>query len=530
MIKRAAILLLIVNFGMIAYAQQPTVVERQKILLGVVEAMENYKRYASMDRDFYSYKDMFVDLFVSEDAMISNDLMGLASTDKVTVKEYAELLSEMSVSTRIEIKNIRYESLYNEDGQWKVACSFDKYVNVTNECDVEFSSDFLNKADFSMRAVLVYLPETEYDSTTRCVFENIETKTVNQSMLPEGYKVFIKSDARDSIILVDGKKLEFNVLDQAFISANPVFKYNDYDVKLRLEPFEQACNKYKMTYKPIRNKVRVHFDYVIGDAYKIEGADALETKTTMMEAGIDYGYTFPSKGKVKTSFNIGLMYSTSTIELALPETSYRYNAAANADIDGDTYTRVYENVKANEKITLNSIAAPVYFDFDFKVASRFSFFIQAGAKAYYNLEAVLNECNFDGYVYGLYSKYNNLRLDEQWGGNGFGTIHRELNYYESEELPVNSFSVDAFGGAGFRIEIIKQRCVLEVGATYQMGVMEAWKAEDRKLNFTGTVSSSANTLSNYTTQDGEKTYMLNTTFSKLNRNHLKAHGALIFKF
>ena len=279
-------------------------------------------------------------------------------------------------------------------------------------------------------------------------------------------------------------------------------------------------------------RLRAHFDIPLGNYYSISSTNNWEIKNSGKEFGIDWGYIFPSKSKVKFSLNTGLFYATSKINLSQDNINYTYRASSDADVDGDTYIRHYENMSIKEGLSLAYLGLPLYGDVDFNISPFFTLFLQAGLKSYLNITKKFNDYDFKADVYGIYEQYGNVRLDGSWGYNGFGKIERNTNDVDASDIPVKSFSMDLFGGLGFRVRPIRSTPLyLEIGMQYQTGIIGMWDAQSQDLKYNGNVENPLlNAISQYTLSSGEQTKMLYTTLSNVKRQHLKLNIGIIYKF
>ena len=490
--------------------------KRQNLLLEVVSTMENYERYASLDNGFSYNSSHFLDLFVNPDVMVYNDLVGLSADENITVKEYSNLLINESKTTRIDVRNIVCEKIFKEEDNWKIVCTFDKNVNLTNDCGVELSTDFFYDTDYKLRVTMVYLEDYE-----QCLIEKIEAAGAIQKKIPEQYMVLKYSNPLDKHVRANGEELLFNPMKQAFVPYNASFSYHDPDVQIKVVSLDEKCNISKLSYKSRRFRMRLHYDISLNEFYKVKTDDIISHSNSGSEFGLDFGYTIPSKSKVRTSFNLGLLYSHSSLDLYIKNHQFSYRT--NADIDGDRYERCYENVFVHENLKMHHVGLPVYLDVDFCFNPIISFYLQLGVKPYLNLNSKVNSYSFDAYVYGVYSQYGNLILDENWGYNGFGNVHISERDLDVAELPVKSFYMNGFGGGGIRLKPLKKAPItIDLGVNYNFSVISNWEQSIK-----GNVASS---LTDYSVDAGESPNLLNKFVSSCKRNNLNLNVGLIYKF
>ena len=497
-------------------AQAQTREERQRLLLEVVSAMENYERYASLDNDFSYNSSHFLDLFVNPDVTVYNDLIGLSADENISVKEYADLLVNESKTTRIDVRNIVCEKIFKEGEKWKIVCTFDKNVNLTNGCGIELSTDFFYETDYKLRVTMVYLEDYE-----QCLIEKIESVGAIQKKIPDQYLVLKYNSPLDEHVRANGEKLLFNPMKQAFVPYNASFSYHDPDVQIKVVSLDEKCNISKLSYKSRRFRMRLHYDISLNDFYRVKTDNIIAHSNSGAEFGFDFGYTIPSKSKIRTSFNLGLLYSQSLLDMNVE--NYKFSYYTNADIDGDRYERHYEDVLVHENLKMYHVGLPVYLDVDFCFNPIISFYLQLGVKPYLNLNSKVSAYSFDAYVYGVYSQYGNLILDENWGYNGFGNVHISERDVDVEELPVKTFYMNGFGGGGIRLKPLKKVPIaLDLGVNYNFSLISNWEQSK--------VGSVASLLTDYSVYSGEKPNLLNRFVSSCKRNNLNLNIGLVYKF
>ena len=133
-------------------------------------------------------------------------------------------------------------------------------------------------------------------------------------------------------------------------------------------------------------------------------------------------------------------------------------------------------------------------------------------------------------VYGIYSAYNNLRLDYNWGYNGFTrdlTLTQD-NLNESERIAVKKFAPDILAGVGLRINIPRTPLAIDLGMGYQKGIGDIISVSD-DVN-----ADKYNGKMIYNQIEGqnsiEHAHDLVENAEKVSRNLLKFNIGLIFKF
>lgn len=511
----------------IVCAQQNNIALQRRIVDEAISTIEDYETYATISDDEIRYS--FVELFVNEEAPVYNDLLGLSTRNTLSVSEYSQLLSEGPHNKNALISNLKKEKIWNENGEWKVLISFDKTIAYSDRCGVYFSNQEFYDKEYRLEATLIY-----DDRVNKCKIEEIKGSIDSPNRLPEKYFVFKTEDDRDTRLSYNGTRLSFNSYGQTFLPGamnKKLFKYVDSDAKIT--PIIDECNNVSMKYSPRKIRLKFHYDLSLGDAYKFDGADnALKVENNASNNfGVDFGYAFPTKGIMKTGLFIGVGFAQSQIDLGYTNADYSYTTKA--DVDGDSYTRHYQNLNVNQSIKMTDLTIPVYVDFNFQFSKVVHMYIDLGAKLYVNMSHKMDAAEGNAYIYGIYPHYANLRLDEHWGYNGFGNKTFSKTSLDHEDLlDVSSFTADAFAGLGFRINIPQTPLAIDLGINYQMGLMDVVKANSARVALSGTPDPSHALVYNVIsgTESTEHLRNLTETFSNVKRQSLMFNAGLILKF
>lgn len=492
--------------------------EERMVRLKVVELFEEYTKCSAMDRDFTEYGDRFRELFVSDESQVYNDLNYLVKGDMLTVKDYVEAMTTKSSTTRVYVKNINCKSINTEGDKTVIVCTFDKYVNITNDCAVELSSDFLNAEDYQMTA------EIEYDNQAKkCLFKRIDGDVTRRIVLTEGYRVLNIKDTATVELRADGKPLILNAMGQAFLHPSEKITAIDPDYVVKLKEINSKCHLWDVTAKAKRWRIVGNIDYGFGDAFNVEKSDdAVDVKSKYASAGLDIGYIFPSKSKFKVGLFMGVGLSKSKMDMEYSNSNYSFTT--NADVDGDTYTRHYQDLKLSQTLSMKDVIVPVYIDFDYRFSRIVSMAFDLGVRLDLNMSKDINNVSGTAYVYGIYPQYDNLRMDENWGLNGFG----KQTYSQSQMLDdavntVKGFSANALGRIALRFNIPNSSFALELGGAYLYGITDV---------VSGTESENEKIVSNNISglQSTEKVSSLTATMKSVKRQMMSVHCGLIYKF
>ena len=518
------------------YAQEMPIHEQRMFRLGVYNAIESYE----WDK---SNESKFMNLFLSEDIEIYNDLLGLSTAPTLSVSDYVRILRDKAIAVNMAIRNVNIGPIYEDGGMWCIDVDFEKRMRYYNTNELLLSSEVYYGKYYNMRATFVL------DSDKQPKITKLEGQIdSNREPLPENYfavrrlKINSKKhgeifEPRDTMVLCNGNRLDFIKDDNIVYALVPTtvekakFVYSrDNDIRIKLLPDKKEKGMYNLRYKPTHWRLKLRSDFTLGDYYnfEIEHKDDIVTKSSSNEFALELGYVFPSSKKLKVGLFFGAGIAMNKFELGFDSWDYSSLTNGSADVDGDKYTRHYSLKNFKQEYSTMDVIAPVYLDFEYRFSKWFSMYVDLGAKAYYNLEAEVGTLYGEYSTYGVYSQYDNLRLDYQSGINGFtengvlGDGNIINNVLEPEE-----FTFDAFGSLGFRVGITKN-LQLGCGATYQMGLTEYFT---NAVNTIGMNNQQENVLVMYSAaQNKEIVRSIIDAASSVKRQTLKLNVGLTLKF
>ncbi len=514
-------------------AQQKTLSTQEMREKALSTIRVDYEMNATLNGQEAQYA--FLTLFVDENAPVYNDLLGQQSDNMLTAAKYVSVLGGAGLRTkRVAIKNLRViEEPQKVNGVWKVKVAFDKELSYYDRCGVFFSSREFFQDDYHLVATMVY---DNIDG--RCRIERIDGSSGNRRRLPSEYFVFKQTDERDALLNYHDQPLSFNSNKQAFLMGtydSNGFTHPKYSPN-KLQPFTNDCNMVMMKYGTSGGGSPIEFDGQIclrlnmgmglGDALSITGGDGLtDQKTSGMNFGIDVGYQFLSTDAYKLSAYVGLGIATSKIEAGYKKSDYKYETQGEADIDGDSYERHYDNLKINQKVSLTDLAIPIYLDAEFCLGPIVSVYADLGARLNFNMSKSLDMGEVSATdIYGIYRKYNNMRFDSEWGSNGFkkgDPVMISTNKMDTELEGLNSMTADLMGGLGVRFNIPNSPVAIDLGASYMMGLGEIIKNDAVVRN---------PSFITYTLEGGEQVQSLTDTMESVKKQSLRLNIGLIYKF
>lgn len=279
------------------------------------------------------------------------------------------------------------------------------------------------------------------------------------------------------------------------------------------------------TVKPsTKHSVKPNVGIGLGKAYSTSSSVAgIEVdKSSSTSFRVDYRYQFWQKYNLSLGINVGLSYSTGSMTLKADNLSFDYTADAAADMDGDTYQRHTTIRDMSQKVSLGEFGVPVYVDFNWQIVNRFAIYAEAGLGFRFSTTAKVKDVTGTCDVYGIYPKYDNLKMDDEWL-NDFGD--HSLSGTSVDKPQQNPFTMNLRVGAGFRIWIAGPLSI-ECGVNYNYGFMNRLKSGP----YTDGNTNTENAPMTYTLADGRNLKASSLALGKSRLSNLNATIGLIFSF
>lgn len=488
-------------------AQQLTNAERRKMYMDVLNLINNYERYAEVKQE---RRSDFLRLFRNSSTSIYNDLMGISELPALPASEYADSMISLALYPDVIIRNVVHDAPFAKDGKWYMNVSFAKELEYMDSHGIfEFSSSKHYGTDYQIRALV------SWDGKI-AKFESLEGSIDSPvAPYPVNYMIFEPRHPNDSALLFNGNPIALESYDGNAYAILPkattkAFTYTkDKDVHIRLKNDE--FNKVYMSYKPKRWRVKARYEQAIAtqgngfswsnplsvDAeFKFNSNSYNQTKknfknskgdyakkeydfthtTSMRALGLDLGYIFPSSGSVKWGFFTGAALRQTDIRSQYAD-KLTFNRESTEDEDGDTYLRQYTIWGMTYDTKVQELYFPAYFDMDIRCSSRFSIYLDFGAKVYWAFNDPVTTFDVGTYaVTGMYPTYGNIVFDgTSFGGYGLnGFVNGKepdtwSNIYSTAKNYGINFSIDAFAGLGFRVRVFRD-LYLDLGCNYQYNV------------------------------------------------------------
>lgn len=100
----------------------------------IVDLLEEYEVLIQTPTDRASRE--FIALFENKDIEIYNDLLGLNSEKRLTVEEYATVISTKSQACKVIIKDIVKGTLSEDANSYLIEVTFKKYMQYYDRCGI----------------------------------------------------------------------------------------------------------------------------------------------------------------------------------------------------------------------------------------------------------------------------------------------------------------------------------------------------------------------------------------------------------
>ena len=525
------ILLLLVGIPAWLMSQNLTNAQRRYMMMDLMELLENYERYTSINGDPEKAVS-FLSLFENDKLVIYNDLLGLSNTESLSVNEYVNLLQNRTSQTRIQ--NILVHEVSKSTDKWLARITFNKQNLHIGECEhVVFSSAEFYKNDYQMQLV------ASWDSLSRtCKIVSLTGYIQSDAAkLPANYMVFKKNHPNDSLLLCNGTSIRFDRYDQAFLARDAQFTYPvDQDMKLYLIDDTLGCNIVTMDYRPTRWRLKPHVDIFMGDVFGIQTVNdnAIQTSSSSFGWGLDVGYVYPTTKKIKHGLFFGIGFQKAQLSMSIPTMVYAYYAGPEADVDGDKYYRHYSMKDTRYHTELKELYIPFYWDMDYRINKDWSAYANIGLKAYvgYGEEKVNFETTYT--TYGKYPQYGNLIIDHNtYGGetaiNGFVNNAHIVRENVNDHI-LSDYSLDGFIGLGARRHIYKD-LYGDLGFYYQTSILNNYRStgDVAVANHKDFVTTRKVPMS-YQTSGGEHIENISGYISSMRRSAFSLNASVIWKF
>ena len=249
---------------------------------------------------------------------------------------------------------------------------------------------------------------------------------------------------------------------------------------------------------------------------------ALSQKTGSGDYGIDFGWTFWKKGSNRLEGNIGLNYTPVSTTFTLEGLNYQYSATADADMDGNAYTRFYELGEMRQKVLTGYFTIPIYVRYAYMVAKEIGLYADLGFRPGFKTSSKISSMSGTSYSYGVYPEYDDLMIDADYI-NDFGETN--LSDASCMKPEANGFSMSMLIGIGAEFRIYGPLAA-DIGLRYDAGLTNLYKPEwNGDDNFV-----QANAPVNYLVDKGQEVRSFTGFLKSSHLSQFSVRIALVYRF
>lgn len=468
-LRTTTILLVCMFMPLILAAQTLTNKERRAINSKLLTLIEDYERYASLYDDDAEY--YFYELF-DDNAEVVSDMIGSPSyLQSISATQYISQLRTYSINTITTIKDVTKGAMRYEDGKWYIPVNFKKSISYIDANGYNFSIGDFYGTDFSVAMNVVYDEEED-----RCLIASIDGSVDSDKEFPKGrFYIINKGDSYNrnnrymETLQIGNTPLVYSELGQAYVAQGEP-SVDDFDVKVTPEIVLQGYNYDVVSFSFKRRllRLRPRFSFAPIMAYDVYNNNGLDVKSGAMEAGLDFGVTFPLGRKSKIGLYIGAGMSKSNLDLSYnSKTSVinydyhilKYDEQSMAYGTDDLYR--YTITGAKERIEYLDFCIPLYLDFEFSLGKHLLMSFNFGAKAYLNMSARA--------IYPYTVEYTRNGIESEFAPDSFIIT----NSYKKQP-----YDLSGIANLEFDVNLYDGRIYLMVGAGYERGFTDSYKSNN----------------------------------------------------
>ena len=464
----------------VAEAQSVTNSQRRHINSKVLNVIEEYERLVTVhdEEAQYYFQNLFVD-----GAQIFCDMIGFPSyLSKISVAEYVNLVSTVSTSTTIVIKDVKKGEMTYSGGVWNIPVTFSKSVSYIDNNGYAFSTEEYYGKDFEITMSLVYDQDTDL-----CRIESIDGAIVSDAKFPEGRFFILEKETVDNAssktkkffeeLDVNGAPVTYNIYGQAVMpSGRP--EVNDIDVVVNIDTLTRGFNYdvVNFDFKRRSSRLKVRYGIAPFGAYNVTTSQEVIHQSDAMEAGLDFGTTWRAGRAAKMGFFFGAGLSMSNLNLSLAtpvKYSYRTSLLDQTSNLFRNYTVAMELSSLSEKLSFMDIVVPVYFEIEHRAGKHVLISWNFGLKAYYNLKTSFSP----------YSVTGNLKISEDVSSALTNVDFAETfdKFLSPVSYKRNPFDISAAANLGIDVNLFKRVLYLSVKGGYEYGLTNSYYASGKKL-------------------------------------------------
>lgn len=390
--KPVVILMLTILTVVSLNAQTLSNAQRREMNAQLLELIDKYDTYSTFSESYMQYG--FVKLFESKESLVYCDFMSSSDFGKqITADDYtAYATEELSTLYPPSARSIKKGNYLYKDGKWHVSLTLERTISYIDKLGVYFNGD--------------------YELTLNCVYLSAEDMFLISSITgvdkskylypASHFYVVNKTQPADEFVSQDGKALSYNDFKQAIAPSND-FAFNDGDVVLKTKTVGTTprYSLLEFAYVPKKSRLSIHADYAPMSAYKIQSTtDFIQSKSSALEIGLDYGYMWKLSPKVRMGLGIGVALSNSNIYLEADDISYTLVLSDYGGPDNTYryYDRRYDLSKVSEGMKFMDVTMPFYASLEASLGRSVNFVLDAGVKIYLNAKTTIEPYTIEGSV------------------------------------------------------------------------------------------------------------------------------------
>ncbi len=270
--------------------------------------------------------------------------------------------------------------------------------------------------------------------------------------------------------------------------------------------------------------LKAHANIGLGNAVDMSSSMTdIDKSSSSNSYGVDFGWTFWQKQNHSFELNLGVSYNTTSVELGLSALNYYYAAGADADMDGDRYTRCYEVSSLRLKSQLGRLEIPVYLSYGYRCNNWLKFHADLGLAFGFNLSSKICDTSGSGNSYGVYQKYDDLKFVNASYLNDFGPA--EYSSTMVTEANTNSINIGLLTGIGAEFRV-SHHIAIDLGIRYNIGFSDLYKSGFTKID----LFNEANAPITYKVANGQQIKSLTDYLTKSKLSNLGLNISLIYRF
>ncbi len=445
--------------------------ERRHIYSKAISLIEEYEDCAALSND--DAVDEFANLFTNPNVKIVFDLPGAQQyLSDISVSEYINRISEIIVSADVSIIDVKKGELIYDNGDWILPIAFKKDISYVDKNGIAFlmGTDMFPDIDISMNI--------RYNSRKDiCTIDSIQGRSAASPFLKKRFLVVEKSNFNSErkytqkylqTLTVDGKPVEFNEFEQAFIPDGK-FRVSDPDATVNTVRYNKGDNYDLVSFDikpPKSGRLKLRFGTTISGAYSVKNNSPVSGSSRAFEVGVDIGKTWPIAPSSKLGIYTGAGFSFSSLDLSLANTlSYEY---IDKYEDSDGYYKdnsvFYQIKSAEESMAFKDILVPLYMEMEHRIGNYLAISWNIGAKFYGNLMTSPGEYTASGIVV--------------VGGDAPASFNTRYDRFVSPVSYKRSpYDISAAAGIGIDVNLLNRVLFFSVNFGYEYGITESYTAK-----------------------------------------------------